>query len=71
VAIAMGVRRLIWIVNVLYIGIVGWTDYDYRHGIGREMNGAHLSVNEPWLADNTSSDCLVQGAPKEAPSLLR
>src|ERR1700687_2434420 len=24
VAIAMGVRRLIWIVNVLYIGIVSW-----------------------------------------------
>jgi len=24
VAIAMGVRRLIWIVNILYIGIVGW-----------------------------------------------
>jgi hypothetical protein len=24
VAIAMGVRRLLWIVNVLYIGIVGW-----------------------------------------------
>ena len=24
VAIAMGVRRLLWIVNVLYIGIVAW-----------------------------------------------
>jgi len=24
VAIAMGVRRLIWMVNVLYIGIVSW-----------------------------------------------
>jgi hypothetical protein len=24
VAIAMGVRRLLWIVNTLYIGIVGW-----------------------------------------------
>jgi len=24
VAIAMGVRRLLWIVNVFYIGIVGW-----------------------------------------------
>ena len=24
VAIAMGVSRLIWIVNILYIGIVGW-----------------------------------------------
>jgi hypothetical protein len=24
VAIAMGVRRLIWIVNILYIGIVSW-----------------------------------------------
>jgi len=24
VAIAMGVSRLLWIVNILYIGIVGW-----------------------------------------------
>jgi len=24
VAIAMGVRRLLWIVNILYIGIVSW-----------------------------------------------
>jgi hypothetical protein len=24
VAIAMGVRRLLWVINVIYIGIVGW-----------------------------------------------
>jgi Domain of unknown function (DUF5658) len=24
VAIAMGVRRLLWVVNLIYIGIVGW-----------------------------------------------
>jgi hypothetical protein len=24
VAIAMGVRRLMWVINVIYIGIVGW-----------------------------------------------
>jgi hypothetical protein len=24
VAIAMGVRRLLWVVNVMYLGVVGW-----------------------------------------------
>jgi hypothetical protein len=24
VAIAMGVRRLLWVINLIYIGIVGW-----------------------------------------------
>jgi Domain of unknown function (DUF5658) len=24
VAIAMGVRRLLWVVNMIYIGVVGW-----------------------------------------------
>jgi len=24
VAIAMGVRKLLWVVNVIYIGVVGW-----------------------------------------------
>lgn len=24
VAIAMGVSRLLWVINVIYIGIVGW-----------------------------------------------